>query len=82
MRLFTVVNPTFENFHDDEVLKKTAAVLALAQSFRGRNLAEPGAKACVGKEKFWPLDDRCPGNACSGEMTPALSATESHCLAI
>ncbi len=39
MRLFTVVNPTVENFHDDEVLKETAAVVDLAQSFGGRNFA-------------------------------------------
>lgn len=34
IRLFTVVNPTLEKFHDDEVLKETAVVVDLAQSFR------------------------------------------------
>ena len=42
MRFFTVVNPTFIEFHHDEVFEEAAAVVDAGESLGGRNLAQPG----------------------------------------
>ena len=60
MRLLAIVNPTLEQFDDDEIFEETAAVVGPAERLGRRNIAEPRGKSRVRKKELGTFDDGFP----------------------